>query len=253
MPLPRFATSSVKRRLLGGSSAPVVVETPGGPFVMKLRGAGHGVKALISEIIVAELAERVDLSVPERVLIDLLPGFQSEDRNDELAGVLERSVGLNVGVRWLDGAQDAGPEYLAALPDEYAMRLLWLDGLCMNPDRTRENPNILVWKAEPWLIDHGSALPFHHDWRRLTEDAPNEPHDYTRHVFGRRAALLPEFDARLVERFDRASLEAALAKVPDELLGSDETEPPSRQRALYQAFLWKRLKAPRAFCFPGQG
>src|SRR4029453_6187900 len=71
MPLPRFDTRHVRRRLRSGSSSPVVVESAAGLFVARLRGAGQGVLALISEI--TEIAERLGLAVPERALIDLRP------------------------------------------------------------------------------------------------------------------------------------------------------------------------------------
>ena len=31
-------------------------------------------------------------------------------------------------------------------------------------DRTWRNPNLLVWHDNIWLIDHGSALYFQHNW-----------------------------------------------------------------------------------------
>jgi hypothetical protein len=248
MPLPRFTTRHVLGRLArGGSSSPVVVETAGGRFVAKLRGAGGGVPALIAEIVAAELADRIGLPIPERALVELAPDFQSDDRNDELFDLLTRSVGLNLGFRWLDGARAPRPEELARFDAEFVARVLWLDGLTLNPDRTRANPNILFWKAQPWLIDHGAAFAFHYDWRQVTEDSPREPTSYTGHVFADRAALVASVDARLARRLDPHALRAALLAVPDELLAAATPEAPARARAAYEAFLWKRLKAPRPF------
>src|SRR5690606_17721188 len=103
MPL-RTLTAVCVRARLGGSSSPVLVETNQGLFVVKLRGAGQGIRALIAEIIVAGLAVRLGLPVPECVLIDLSPGVPSHDHNDELKDLLERSAGMNLGFRFLDGA-----------------------------------------------------------------------------------------------------------------------------------------------------
>jgi hypothetical protein len=248
MSLPRFETTHVLGRLSrGGSSSPVVVETPGGRFVAKLRGAGGGVPALIAELVVAEVAERLGLPVPERALIDLDAEFQSDDRNDELADLLARSVGLNVGFRWLEGARSPRPEEFARFDEDFVARVLWLDGLTLNPDRTLANPNILVWHRQPWLIDHGAALAFHYDWRQVTEASPREPLIYAGHVFAERTGLLPRVDALLAKGFDPHALAALLRAVPDELLASATPETPMRARAAYEAFLWKRLKPPRPF------
>ena len=42
-------------------------------------------------------------------------------------------------------------------------------------DRTWRNPNLLVWHGDIWLIDHGAALYFHHDWSRQAD--PAKPFD----------------------------------------------------------------------------
>jgi hypothetical protein len=248
MSLPVFSATRVRARIRSASSSPVVVETPGGTFLAKLRGAGQGVAALVAEVIVAELAERLGLPVPERVLLELPAELPSDDRNDELAQLLELSVGLNVGFRYLPGATLPRPEELARLSDDFALRVLWLDGWVMNPDRTRHNPNILLWKRQPWLIDHGAALTFQHDWAHLSEASPRESWSLDGHVFAERLARLPQKDDELSRSVSRAVVEAALASVPDafleNLLPADE---PRRRRALYQAFLWKRLAPPRPF------
>jgi hypothetical protein len=244
----RFTTNHVLGRLVrGASSSPVVVETAGGRFVAKLRGAGGGVPALIAELVVAELADRLGLPVPERALVELTPDFHSDDRNDELHDLLTRSVGLNVGFRYLDGARLPRPEELARLDDDFVGRVLWLDGLTLNPDRTSYNPNILFWKQRPWLIDHGAALSFHYDWTRVTEASPRELTSFTHHVFADRGDRAGLVDAALARRLDPHALAACLRAVPDELLNAAAPEDPAQARAAYEAFLWKRLKAPRPF------
>jgi hypothetical protein len=237
----------LRRIQKGASSSPVVVETPAGSFVLKLRGAGHGSLALVAELIVGALADRLGLPVPERALVELEPEFRSDDHNDELADLLVRSVGLNVGFRLLENARTPRPEELARLDDDFAARVLFLDGLSQNPDRTHANPNVLFWNARPWLIDHGSCLPFQYDWSSVTEASPREAEPYRQHVFEGRTALLPRFDEALAKLLPREALTAALALVPDALLADASADPPARVRAAYEAFLWKRLKAPRPF------
>ena len=122
-----------------------------------------------------------------------------------------------------------------------------VSAVTQNPDRTRANPNLLLWKLRPWLIDHGSALTFHYDWRSVTESSPRETTSYVNHVFEARTALLPRFDATLARLVNEYTLTHALADVPDELLEATNAEPAARVRAAYHAFLWKRLKPPRPF------
>jgi hypothetical protein len=251
--LQHFAATRVRSRIQNASSSPLIVETERGKFVAKLRGAGQGVPALVAEIVVAEIAERLGLPVPERTLIELGGEIESDDRNDELADLLRNSVGTNLGLRWMEGAKQPRESELSRIDDEFAARVLWLDGLVMNPDRTRANPNILLWKGQPWLIDHGAALPFQHDWGALTEDSPREPVDYASHVFGERVALIEQLDERLAETLGREQLSAAVEEIPEALLSdANPGESPARARARYQAFLWKRLKAPRLWAVPAR-
>ena len=248
----RFTATRIRKRFVTGSSTPVLVDTPGGAFVTKLRGSGHGVFALVAELVAGCLAERLGLAVPERALIDLEPDTPSDDKNDELADLIAASHGLNLGLRHLEGARDARAAELAATDDDTVARILWLDGLTQNPDRTQRNPNILIWNGGPWLIDHGSALGFHHDWAQLTEATPREPMDFTHHVFASRVALLSDVDATLGPMITRDALADAMSTVPDEFLAAvNASAQPDRTRALYQTFLWKRLKTPRPFsaCF----
>jgi hypothetical protein len=237
----------LRRLITGASSSPVVARTAGGDFVLKLRGAGDGARALVAELIVAGLAERLGLPAPERALVELSPDFRSDDKNDELADLLTRSIGLNVGFRFLEGARVPRPDELRALDDDFAARVLWLDGLTQNPDRTHRNPNILLWKGRPYVIDHGATLAFHHDFARVTEDAPREPMSFAGHVFEERLQLSRVLDGELGEALDRETLRRVVEEVPDELLGPGDRETFRRERAAYHAFLWKRLKAPRIF------
>ncbi|HEU5077496.1 MAG TPA: HipA family kinase [Polyangiaceae bacterium] len=241
------AVVQVRARLVG-SSSPVLVETEAGLFVAKLRGAGQGVAALIAEIIVGEIATTLGLPVPERSLLTVPQGIESLDKNDELAQLLEYSVGLNLGVRYLDGAEAPRQSQLEQLDDDFVARVLWLDGLTENPDRTTKNPNLLLWHGRPWLIDHGAALTFQYGADAITEDSPREPTDFSPHVFGARTAVLARYDAELAALVDAGSLSRATSAVPDAFLVDAGLETsPHKTRALYHAFLWKRLKPPRPF------
>ncbi len=224
------------------------METPAGEFVVKLRGAAQGVLPLVSEVLVGEIATRLGLSVPERALVSFEPALPSEDRNDELADLLARSTGENLGFRLLPGATDLRLDQLPMVVPEVRPRILWLDGLVSNPDRTAQNPNVLLWHRQPWLIDHGACLSFHHDFSRVTESSPREPFDFSGHLFHGDAASVRDVDAACAAALSRDALTEAARRVPDSFLsGALGSLSPSRARAAYVEFLWKRLKAPRPF------
>lgn len=245
---PSFVVRRVLSRIRSGSSSPLVVETDAGRFVAKLRGAAQGPSALVAEVVVATLAERLGLPVPERVSLELAANVATNDRNDELADLLAASVGQNLGFRWLDGASMPSAAELARVDDEFAVRVLWLDGLVLNIDRTPSNPNVLLCRGQPWLIDHGAALTFQHDWAQVSEDSPRAGVDHDLHLFGARRHLLARYDEALARTLPREALADVLAVVPDSFLADRPREwSAARARAAYVAFLWKRLRAPRPF------
>src|SRR4249920_1104333 len=57
-----------------GGSLPAIVEADDdGLYVLKFRGAGQGVKALIAELVAGELGRALGLPVPEIVFMELDP------------------------------------------------------------------------------------------------------------------------------------------------------------------------------------
>ncbi len=231
----------VLRRERSGSSSPVVVRTSRGERFVKLRGAAQGITALIAELIVAELAETVRLAVPARELVDVAPAIESDDLNDELRDLLDASVGVNVGFAMLDGARDLKVTEYESVPLDAAAPILWLDTLVQNLDRSRANPNIMVRRGEYWLIDHGAALPFQHNWSSVREDSAQRPYDTGRHVFAWAAPVLATVHETLAPLMTRDRIRDAAHSVPDEFLAqvSDDV---TRRRAMYATFLWKRLQ-----------
>ena len=130
--------------------------------------------------------------------------------------------------------------------------MLWLDGLVLNPDRTASNPNVLLVRGQPWLIDHGAALTFQHDWADVSEDSPRASSDHALHLFGARRASLGRYDEALARTLTREVLAEVLAEVPDSFLADRPAEwSPARARAAYVEVLWKRLRPPRPFVGSG--
>jgi hypothetical protein len=215
-----------------GGSLPAIVEADNlGTYVMKFRGAGQGPLALVAEIIAGELARRLGLRVPELVLADLDPQIADTEPDPEIQDLLRASEGVNLGVDFLPGA--AGFDPLGwTVPDDFAADVLWFDALVLNVDRTWRNPNLLVWHQDIWLIDHGAALYFHHNWKSAD---PAKPFDAGDHVLNKGQAGLAHAHERLAPLVTPAVLEDVVQLVPPEWFGEGTARD-------YAGYLSQRLR-----------
>jgi hypothetical protein len=199
-----------------GGSLPAIVEADNlGTYVMKFRGAGQGPLALVAEIIAGELARRLGLRVPELVLAELDPRIGVSEPDPEIQDLLRASEGLNLGVDFLPGSFGFDPLGWTAEPG-FASQVLWFDALVQNVDRTWRNPNLLVWHRNIWLIDHGAALYFHHNWP--TAD-PKRPFDASEHVLRDRATALGQTHELLAPQVTPDLLGDVTALVPPAWFG----------------------------------
>lgn len=251
--LPRFTATQYLQPLREGGSLPAVLDTDGGLFVAKFRGAGQGPRALIAEVVVGRLGIELGLPVPEIAEILVPAGLAAEQRDPEIRELVEASTGSNVGLRYLDGAFNfdarAAGEFIS--PD-LAAAVVWLDAFTTNPDRTARNPNLLIHDRRAWLIDHGSALYAHHAWHTTDDSRTRTPFALIRdHVLLRDAADLAAADERLSQLLDHDVLARIVAAIPGELL----TDPLAREgfrsadeaRDRYLRYLTRRIAPPRAF------
>src|SRR2546425_11778148 len=147
-----------------GGSLPAIVEADDdGLYVLKFRGAGQGTKSLIAELVAGELGRALGLQVPEIVFMELDPALGRNEPDYEIRSLIKASAGLNLAFDYLPGSIAYDP---AVFPVDAALaaRIVWFDALVTNVDRTARNTNLLVWHRSLYLIDHGAALFFHHDW-----------------------------------------------------------------------------------------
>ncbi len=232
-----------------GGSLPAIVEADDdGMYVLKFRGAAQGVRALVAEVLVGEIARALRLLVPEIVLVEVDPVLGRSEPDPEIQDLIVASAGLNLGLDFLPGALGFDPT--VSPPDEdLAARIVWLDSYVTNVDRTPRNANLLTWHQRLWLIDHGAALYFHH------AGGPYLPRSKDRFPIIREHVLLPFTSAGALRRADAANAAAltpealggVVAMIPDTWLDDPAFDGPDAHRAAYAAYLVERLVAPRAF------
>jgi hypothetical protein len=248
---PELRTVSVTRYvtpLREGGSLPAIAEADDGfLYVIKFRGAGQGVKALIAEIIGGEIARALGLLVPEIVLCRLDASFGRTEPDEEIQDLLKASAGLNVGLHYLSGAITFDP-VVTTVDAILASQIVWLDGFLTNVDRTIRNTNMLVWNRKLWLIDHGAALYFHHSWQQFEEQSRKPFVQVKDHVLLPFASQLDEVDAAFRNILDAEKIESILSLIPDDwVVYEGEPESPDSKRRVYSEFLKSRLASSHIF------
>jgi hypothetical protein len=211
-----------------------------GTYVLTFRGAGPGPKALVAEIIGGELARRLGLRTPELVLGYLDPRIARGEPDPEIQDLLRASSGLNLGVDFLPGSAGFDPAGWS-VDAGFASMVVWSDTLIQNVDRTWRNPNLLVWHGEIWLIDHGAALYFHHNWPAAR---PAAPFDATDHVLREAATQLKAADKALAPRITRELPEEVVGLGPEQWLVDGRALDPT-DRAQATAAMRPRGRTPR--------
>lgn len=236
--------------LRAGGSVPGVVEADDlGTYVVKFTGSAQGRKALVAEVIVGELARALGLRFPELVLVHFDPAVAAHEPHQEVQDLLRSSAGLNLGMDYLPGAKDFTPEIAKTFPVDplEAGKVIWLDALTVNVDRTMHSSNLMVWPtfgiAPPrlWLIDHGAALVFHHRW---DASAPEKAYDFRSHALGGYAPDTRAADAELAPKVTEELLREVTAEVPDAWLTEEPGfAAPDEAREAYVRYLLARVKA----------
>jgi hypothetical protein len=223
-----------------GGSLPALVEADDdGLYVLKFSAAGHGVLALVAELLGGEIARALNLPVPEIVLADLDADLARTEPDPEIHALIHDSAGLNLALDFLPGSVAFDP-VVHTMDATLASRIVWLDAFISNVDRTPRNSNMLMWHRAPWLIDHGSSLYFHHsaEWEREPARPRASFPAIKDHVLLRLASRIREEDAGMTAALTPEVIEAILSLVPAQW---------TIDRDAYRRYFLERLAAPRAF------
>jgi hypothetical protein len=219
-----IATRYVTPLREGGSLPGLTEADDDGLYVVKFRGAGQGVRALVAEVIVGELARALGMLVPELVTVELDPALGAAEPDPEIQDLIVGSAGVNLGVDFLPGSLAYVPGAAFTPDPALAADVVWLDALTTNVDRTPRNPNLLVWHGRLWLIDHGAALYLQHQGLDPARDATRPFGLIAEHVLLPAASSITQAHERLGSRVDRDLLTRVAGLVPTDWLDGTDRE-----------------------------
>lgn len=224
-----------------GGSLPALAEADDDfKYVLKFRGAGHGVKALIAELLGGEIARTLGLKIPELVFANLDEAFGRSEGDEEIQDLLKGSRGLNLALHFLSGALTFDP-VVTQVDETLASKIVWLDAFITNIDRTAKNTNMLIWHKELWLIDHGATFYFHHSWGDWQKAAVT-PFPYIKdHVLLPQAALIEEINEEMIALLPDKKLREITDLIPADWLDWEGFDLSSEEiREVYYQFLVTR-------------
>ena len=231
-----------------GGSMPAIAEADDDfLYVLKFRGAGQGLRALIAEVIGGEIARALGFKVPEIVFANLDEAFGRTEPDEEIQDLLKASVGLNLALHYLTGAITFDPT-VTTIDAKLASQIVWLDCLLTNMDRTARNTNMLMWHKELWLIDHGASLYFHHSWQNWEEQAIRPFVLIKDHVLLKWASELDAVNDEFSKIVNKELIDDVVALIPDEWLTAESVfESPAAHRGAYAKFLEIRMAHSAVF------
>lgn len=231
-----------------GGSLPALAEADDDfKYVLKFKGAGHGTKALIAELLGGEIARALGLRLPEIVFANLDEAFGRTEADEEIQDLLQFSQGLNLALHFLSGAITFDP-VVTDVDAELASQIVWLDAFITNVDRTFRNTNMLIWHKELWLIDHGASFYFHHSWNNWEHHAKSPFALIKDHVLLPKATLLETVDTAYKTLLTEEKIREIVALIPDEwLLWDDNRDSPEDLREVYVQFLLLRKSHSEIF------
>lgn len=225
-----------------GGSLPAITEADDGfLYVTKFRGAGQGTKALVADFIGGMFAKVAGFFTPELVFCYLDESYGRTEPDEEIQDLLKFSTGLNLGVHYLSGAITFDPAATEIEP-QTASRIVWLDYLLTNVDRTYKNTNMLVWKGDLWLIDHGASLYFHHNWDNRKGAGEKSFQLIKDHVLFGKFSDIDLVNEWMLSRITPEVIDQVVGLIPDDWLTAYKVEEdPEAIRSVYSEFLKTRI------------
>ncbi len=232
-----------------GGSLPAIVEADDlGLYVVKFRGAGQGILALIAELQAGEIGRALGLRVPEIVFMEMDEALGRNEPDYEIRQLLKASTGLNLALDYLPGSTMFDPAARDTAPADEASMLVWFDAFTQNVDRTARNANLLMWHRKMYPIDHGAALFFHHDWRSREKKIAAPFAEIEQHILLPWAKEIAQAAKTAHERLTEPVLGGIVGMVPETWLEAIPGDVSAEdRRAGYMEFFMRRLEDSTIF------
>ncbi len=225
----------------GGSLPAIVKADDDFTYVLKFRGAGQGKKALIAELMGGEMARAIGLNVPELVFMNLDSSFSKTEPDEEIQDLLDFSVGLNLGLHFLSSAITYEP-LISEIDSLTASKIVLLDSIISNIDRTAKNTNLLMWDKRLWIIDNGASFYFHHNWGTWRNHLSRSFPLIKDHVLLPKATQLSQAAKEIKEALTKANVNEIVSIIPEDFLIDESTElSPEEIRVAYIEYIDSRL------------
>jgi hypothetical protein len=225
----------------GGSLPAIVRADDDFLYVLKFRGAGQGKMALIAEFIGGQLARAIGLKIPELVFMNLDESFSKTQPDEEIQDLLKFSVGLNLGLQFLSSAITFDP-LVNDVDAMTASKVVLLDSIISNIDRTDKNTNLLYWNNELWIIDNGASFYFHHNWENWRNHLTRTFPLIKDHVLLKKAEKLTEAATEIRELLSQDIIIDIVSAIPEDwLITESTTMTPAEMREAYIEFIITKL------------
>jgi hypothetical protein len=232
-----------------GGSLPAIVEADDlGLYVVKFRGAGQGPLALVAELVAGEIGRALGLRVPELIFIEIDGALGRNEPDAEIRHLLKASVGLNLALDYLPGSTMFDPAARDTVSAGEASLAVWFDAFVQNVDRTPRNANLLVWHRKLYLIDHGAALFFHHNWATMPQKTASPFAEIAKHILLPWAFEIRQAGAAARSALSEPVLAEIIGQIPDAWLESAGIgQSAAEKRMSYVNFFVRRLADAQIF------
>jgi hypothetical protein len=198
-----------------GSSFPTLSETTTGQQrVVKMRGAGNGAGALVSEFVVNRLAHAVALPAPDAFIVQIPTGFPWAFGSDEFHDLVQKSGGSNLALEWLGPATPLPEVRYNSLPHDFVSQVVTIDRVFANFDRSVKSGNLLEDSDRRlWIVDHGSCRFLSGAVASVTPALP------AGHIF---AGWEDAFESRWLKPITSSLIAETVAEIPPEWLAETQ-------------------------------
>lgn len=219
-PFPNLTATTFHKQLDAGRSKPSIVgcvdeaDADAGQHVVKLlHSMQFGPISFLCEFVAYHLADWLTIATPSPAVSSITQEFVDALPSD-LPGktAFAKSIGLNFSTRLLTPGYGTWPTD-KSIPTHLLQtcgEMFAFDVLLQNPDRRRDNPNLLWNGDEIYLFDHEMAFSFIFDakWKDSPVDSLNARalNFFTSHVF---------FLELRKKKIDLSRMEGALASIQD--------------------------------------